>query len=180
MPTCATALEGTRNICAMVHSRPLSLSRPKCRTYKDHRQETHENLRVELHQSSINRGVQYNKYLSKEEIENFRDSYRALMSRVNDPGVENRVLAHSFLQTNIYKAKVDAIKLVKLLPGSSQGMVSCDAILEAANDINIHQRGLLKRFIRVLPLTPIDLDDMSVSTGSLRFSWRLDRLPYPV
>jgi hypothetical protein len=182
MPTCSAAFESTRHLSTRVlvtDSRsPTSRSRP--RTNKDHRHDIYETLKFELQQSSIERGVQYSKRLTEEETENFRDSYRGLMNRASDSGVENKVLAHSFLQTNIYKSKADAKSLVKLLRGNSSGVVSCDAILEAANDETIHQRSLLKRYIRVLPMTPINLDEMSVSTGSLRSSWRIDRLPYPI
>lgn len=188
MPTCSAALESTRNLSTRVLltdspspiSRGSPTTKPRQRTSNDRTHDSHETLKFELQQSSIDRGVQYNKRLTEEEIENFRDSYRGLMNRANDSGVESKVLAHSFLQTNIYKSKADAKTLVKLLPGYSSGMISCDAILEAVNDDTIHQRYLLKRYIRVLPMTPINLEEMSVSTGSLRSSWRIDRLPYPI
>ena len=177
MPTCSAALEQTRNLSAQlkVATTAPAVTRngtKPIKVHKDNRHDVHETLKSDLHVSSLVRGVQYNRKLTYDEIESFKEFYRALLDRPSSAGVENNVLARIFLHLNIYTSKTESMALVSLLPGSDTGMVSAEAVVSASQDPRIHQRNLLKRFIRTLPLTPINLDDMSVSTGSLRSSYR--------
>jgi hypothetical protein len=133
-----------------------SLSRPlrhepadiQCRHFQA------ESLKQDLMESSRARGVCSNLKLSEDELAEFRHAYKEVSQ--NREGLTRSELVESFLDNHIFPCKRDALALSKLMPRTSRGLITSDVLIEASDDVALHQRRKLQRYIRSLPLPEED------------------------
>jgi hypothetical protein len=106
-------------------------------------------LRQELLNSAKARGVCPNTKLSRDELTEFENSYRELCQ--NQDGLLTSELIKSLLDNQIFPCKKDALALCKLIPKGRNGRITTAGIIEASNDVTVHQRRKLQRYMRFLP-----------------------------
>lgn len=109
-------------------------------------------LRQDLLLSAKLRGVCPNTKLSRDEITQFENSYQELCGSGNQQdGLLATELVKSLLQNQIFSCKKDAMALCKLIPRECNRRITSAGIIAASNDVTIHQRRKLQRYMRFLP-----------------------------
>ena len=130
------------------------LWKPKIETMNSCRIYQADSLRKEFIETSRSRGVYLNTKLSSEEVTRFLFTIRNLYE--NEEGMTIKSFIISLLENQIFPCKVEALKLSNLIPKTSNGYISGEGILLASEDISIHQRRKLIKFMRSLPYQYVD------------------------
>jgi hypothetical protein len=115
----------------------------QCRNYQAN------SLRQDLLESAKLRGVCSNTKLSQDELTEFQNSYQELCQ--NQDGLLTSELIKSLLENQIFPCKKDALALCKLIPKGRNGRITSAGIITASNDVTVHQRRKLQRYMRFLP-----------------------------
>jgi Ca2+-binding EF-hand superfamily protein len=101
-------------------------------------------------ESAKARGVCSNVKLTAEELEEFREAYKELAQ--NREGLTRSELTESLLDNHIFSCKREALAFSKLIPRTGRGCITSEALIEASEDVSVHQRRKIQRYIRSLPL----------------------------